>query len=87
MLAMTKLSSKGQVVIPDEIRQELGLEAGAQFLIYAEKDAIVFKLVQTPPKEDFEAILGNANKAAKKAGFKREMIEEEIKKYRKQRKK
>ena len=54
MLAMTKLSSKGQVVIPDKIRQELGLEVGAQFLIYVEKDAIVFKLVQTPPKEDFE---------------------------------
>jgi AbrB family looped-hinge helix DNA binding protein len=87
MLAMTKLSSKGQVVIPDEIRQELGLETGAQFLIYAEKDAIVFKLIQAPPKEDFEVILGNAQKAAKKAGFKKEMIGEEIKRYRKQRKK
>jgi len=87
MLAMTKLSSKGQVVIPDEIRQELGLETGAQFLIYAEKDSIVFKLVQTPPKEDFEKILGNAQKAAKKAGFKKGMIDEEIKKYRRQRKK
>ena len=85
MLAMTKLSSKGQVVIPDEIRRELGLKIGAQFLIYAEKDAIVFKVVQQPPKEDFEKVLAKAHLAAKKAGFKKTMITEEIKKYRKQR--
>ena len=31
-LATTKLSSKGQVVIPEEIRNRLGLETGAQFV-------------------------------------------------------
>lgn len=85
MLAMTKLSSKGQVVIPDEIRKELGLKTGAQFLIYAERDAIVFKIVQTPPKEDFAKILAKAQSAAKKAGLKKEMIAGEIKRYRKER--
>jgi len=87
MFAMTKLSSKGQVVIPEEIRQELGLETGSQFLIYAEKDSIVLKLVQKAPKEDFDKIFGDAQRAAKKAGLKKEMIDEEIKNYRKQWKK
>jgi AbrB family looped-hinge helix DNA binding protein len=86
MLTITKLSSKGQVVIPDEIRKKLGLETGAQFLIYAEKDAIVFKIVQPPPKEDFDKVLARAQAAAKKAGFKKEMIADEIKKYRRERK-
>jgi hypothetical protein len=35
MVATTKLSSKGQVVIPEEIRRRLGLKAGAQY--YAER--------------------------------------------------
>ena len=29
--ATTKMSSKGQIVIPEEIRQQLGLDAGTQF--------------------------------------------------------
>src|SRR5437763_236910 len=31
-LATTRMSSKGQVVIPEAIREELGLEPGAQFV-------------------------------------------------------
>jgi AbrB family looped-hinge helix DNA binding protein len=34
--ATTKLSSKGQVVIPEEIRKKLGLEPGAQFVVLGE---------------------------------------------------
>ena len=32
-LSTTRMSSKGQVVIPEEIRQRLGLETGAQFVV------------------------------------------------------
>ncbi len=32
-LATTKLSSKGQVVIPEEIRLRLGLKEGTQFVV------------------------------------------------------
>jgi AbrB family looped-hinge helix DNA binding protein len=86
MLSIAKLSSKGQVIIPGEIRHELGLKTGVQFLIYAEKDAIVFKIVQVPLKEDFEKVLAKAQRAAKKTGFKKEVIAEEISKFRRQRK-
>src|SRR5438552_4118017 len=33
--ATTTLSSKGQVVIPEEIRSRLGLKTGAQFVVVA----------------------------------------------------
>ena len=32
-LATTRLSSKGQVVIPEDVRQRLGLKAGDQFIL------------------------------------------------------
>ena len=36
--ATTTLSSKGQVVIPEEIRVRLGLKTGAQFVVGAARD-------------------------------------------------
>ena len=36
--ATTTLSSKGQVVIPEEIRIRLGLKAGAQFVVLGDRD-------------------------------------------------
>jgi AbrB family looped-hinge helix DNA binding protein len=35
------MSSKGQVVVPEDIRKRLGLEAGLQFVVVAGKDAIM----------------------------------------------
>ncbi|HDN94572.1 MAG TPA: AbrB family transcriptional regulator, partial [Nitrospirae bacterium] len=32
-LATTKMSSKGQIVIPEDIRKRLGLKPGAQFVV------------------------------------------------------
>ena len=37
-VATTKLSSKGQVVIPEEIRVRLGLKTGAEFVVVGERD-------------------------------------------------
>ena len=39
-LDTTKMSSKGQVVIPESIRKHLGLKAGAQFVVVGEKRSI-----------------------------------------------
>ena len=52
--ATTTLSSKGQVVIPEEIRIQLGLETGAQFVVIADRDVVIFKLLE-PPSQPFQA--------------------------------
>ena len=39
-LATTRMSSKGQVVIPDSIRKRLDLKEGAQFLVWWIMDAV-----------------------------------------------
>ena len=36
-VATTKMSSKGQVVIPENIRKRLNLKAGAQFVVVGER--------------------------------------------------
>ena len=81
-LATTKLSSKGQVVIPEAIRERLGLEAGVQFVVVAEGDVVVLKVLNAPKMSDFKALLDKAQESADAAGLAPEDIEEAIRKVR-----
>ena len=69
--ATTTLSSKGQVVIPEEIRARLGLKPGARFVVLGDKDVVIFKLLQPPAKGDFNALVQQARQAAKQSGMRR----------------
>ncbi len=86
-MATTKLSSKGQVVIPEEIRGKMKLESGSQFLVYAQGDTVFLKLVTTPSKDDLAKMMAKARAAAKKAGLTQDGVEKEIKAFRKAKKK
>lgn len=80
--ATTKMSSKGQVVIPEEIRNRLGLGEGVQFLVLGEGDVIILKSLSTPSMKDFDRIVNKARKQAKSVGIKKTDIAKAIKGYR-----
>jgi len=67
--ATTTLSSKGQVVIPEEIRARLGLKAGAQFVVVGDRDVVIFKVLEPPALSEFAALAARARCAAKQAGL------------------
>ena len=67
----TKLSSRGQVVIPEEIRERLGLKPGAQFVVLGDGDVVILKVIQPPEKRDFAALVQQARAAAKGSGMRR----------------
>ena len=81
-LATTKMSSKGQVVIPEGIRKRLGLKPGAQFVVVGDKDVVILKAISPPSMEDFDALIVEARRQAKKAGMKRSDITAAIAKAR-----
>jgi len=81
-IATTKMSSKGQVVIPEAVRQRLGLETGCQFVVLGEKDAVILKTISSPSKKEFAGLLAKAHKAAKKAGVQPRDIKNAIAKVR-----
>jgi len=54
-MATTRMSSKGQVVIPEAVRKRLRLEAGTQFVVVGKNDVVILKTVQTPSMRDFDA--------------------------------
>jgi AbrB family looped-hinge helix DNA binding protein len=70
LLATTRMSSKGQVVIPEEIRDRLHLSAGSQFVVIGEGDAIIFKTLTAPSMKDFNGLVQRARKQAKATGMK-----------------
>jgi AbrB family looped-hinge helix DNA binding protein len=69
--ATTKMSSKGQVVIPEEVRGALGLKAGSKFVVVGEGDVVILKVVTPPSMSDFDDIIQEARRQARQAGMKR----------------
>ena len=81
-VATTKMSSKGQVVIPEDIRKRLNLQTGAQFVVVGEKDVVILKSITPPSIEEFDSLIADARKKGKQAGLKKADIEEAIQKVR-----
>ena len=80
--ATTKLSSRGQVVIPEEIRKRLGLEPGAQFVVVGEGDVVVLKALKPPKLADFKALLDKVRESAEAAGITEQDVERAIREVR-----
>ena len=80
--ATTKMSSKGQVVIPEEIRRRLGLDSGSQFVVVGEKDTIVLKTISPPTMVEFDGLITRARSQAKKAGMKKSDVLSAVRKAR-----
>ena len=78
----TKLSTRGQVVIPEEIRNRLGLEPGAKFVVIGEGDVVVLKTLTPPKLEDLKPLLDKVQKAAEAAGVTPEDVEKAIEEVR-----
>ncbi len=83
-VATTKLSSKGQVVIPENVRKELKLEAGTQFVVLGDKDVVILKKISPPSIDEFDALIKEARKTAKQVGLQKSDIEMAIRKVRSQ---
>ena len=81
-VATTKMSSKGQVVIPEEIRKRLNLQTGAQFVVVGDKDVVILKNITPPSIEDFDSLIANARNNGKQAGIKKTDIKDAILKVR-----
>ena len=81
--SVTRMSSKGQVVIPEPIRKQLGLEPGTRFLVVANQDAILLKEIEPPSIEDFDELLEELRTQARAVGLKQSDVSEALEQVRK----
>ena len=64
---VTTISEKGQVVIPQSIRKELGIKPKNKFLVYGRGDTIIMKKLELPNlKKEWEEIFKMMDKKALK---------------------
>ncbi len=82
-VATTKMSSKGQVVIPEKIRKKLNLKSGSQFVVIGDKDVVILKSISAPSIDNFSELIAEARRQGRKVGLKKSDITEAIKKARK----
>ncbi|MFH1409125.1 MAG: AbrB/MazE/SpoVT family DNA-binding domain-containing protein [Nanoarchaeota archaeon] len=76
MIDVTKISSKGQIVIPSDIRKELGLDTGSKLVVSTIDDFILLKKVTIPdPKDEFLKLTAWGRVHAKKKAWKPEDVE------------
>ena len=68
-ISTTKMSSKGQVVIPEAIRKKMKLKSGTQFVVMGDKDVVILKSISPPSLDDFDDLIAEARRQARKAGM------------------
>lgn len=81
----TKLSSKGQIVIPQAIRENMGFKSGTPFAVIEQKDAILLKKIEMPKIKTWTEVTKPFREAAKRSGFTRSDLDRIIKQVRKSR--
>ena len=81
---MTRLSEKGQIVIPNELRKEMGLREGTRFLVMGLEDTIVLRRLELSQERiRLKRLLERSRKTAEKVGFTEKEIDQLIHAFRK----
>ena len=80
---VTSVSSKGQVVLPKAIREALTLDTGSKLIIVTDGNNILLKPIAAPDLTEFDSLMKESQKWAKKVGMKKTDINDAIKEVRK----
>lgn len=69
LVETTRLSSKGQVVLPLAIRRRLHLASGAKFAVLGEGDTVILKQLAPPPTSELRRLLQASRQYARQVGL------------------
>ena len=73
LVETVKVSSKGQLVIPQDVRDKLHIEEGTVFALLTDKDTILLKRIRTPTREnlvrELEHMAASGKKRLQQSGF------------------
>ncbi len=87
-IELTKMSSRGQVVIPQKLRDIMKVKEGSVFAVFGSDDSFVLKKIAVPDKEKFleslEKISKEGNRRAEKLGINESDVPDMIHRLRKE---
>jgi len=83
-LELTRLSERGQIVIPTELRKSMHLKEGERFIVTGLDDTIILrKLELSQERLRLKRLIMESSEKAKKSGFTEKEVEKLIEKTRK----
>ena len=86
MIELIKMSSKGQIVIPQDIRINMHADEGSLFAVISNKDTVILKKIEKPSKDELiqelTAIAKEGKTRLQKKGLKEEDITQIVDKSR-----
>lgn len=76
---LTRISEKGQIVIPSSLRKEMGIKKSDRFLVFGEDNTVILKKIEKSAiKKTFDEIAKPLQRAAKQAGLQKKDLEKAI---------
>ena len=82
-LAVTTMTTRGQIVIPQAVREALDIDAGTKFAVAGEGDTIILKRLEIPSTHELKSLLAESRKAARKKKLKKSDMAKAIREERK----
>jgi AbrB family looped-hinge helix DNA binding protein len=83
MIDVITMSSKGQFVVPRDIREDMGIEKQDKFVIVHDRDSILLKKIKKQEvNKKMIKLLDKFSKEFQEAGITADDVKEEIKKAR-----
>ena len=83
---VTAISSKGQVVLPKNVRDSLVLVPGAKLMVLSDGENILLKPIKKPDISEFRAMMNKAAEWAREVGMTEDDITDAIATVRQRRK-
>ena len=81
-IEVTRLSSKGQIVLPQAVRERLRLEEGVRFVVIASGDTVILKRLEIPSLASAQALVYKSRAFSKKSKLSLSKVKEAIRKAR-----
>jgi len=81
-LEVTRVSSKGQVVIPGPIRTSLRIKSGTKLAVLTDGESVLMKPLEAPTLAAFERLIAESRAFARRAGMKRSDVSKAIRRVR-----
>jgi len=82
LLEVTSLSTKGQIVIPNTIREEMNLEPGIKMIIIQDGENILIKPIKKPALEQFKKLIEIGNEITDEINLDESEINSTMKEFR-----
>jgi AbrB family looped-hinge helix DNA binding protein len=79
-IEVTSVSSRGQVVIPQNLRDKLKIQEGEKFIVIGENNTIILRKLEMPSFKGFDTLLAKTREFAKKNELKETDVEQAVKK-------